>query len=497
MATRPNLLILCTDQFRGDCLGARGLNPDIRTPHMDALAGRGVMMADHFCTFPKCVPSRVSLMTGRYCHTDGYRDIHQHLPFGTPDLLSTALAAGYEAALIGHNHCWENLLEASHAPPELAPGRRGLRIDHHSWTAALRPVWDAHKARQLEPPAEFDPHHLGVPNLRTHYDYIGRHRAWADECYVEQAARFFHDVHDRGRPFFLQVNLGKPHTPYEAKEPFFSMYDRASIRPYPRGVPAPTPLAYAAQRRHRTGMSEVADERVLREVQATYYAMCSQVDAQMGEILGSLASAGLAEETVVLLWSDHGDFAGQYGLVEKWDTAFCDGLMHTLCVLAGPGLPRGRRVDALSDSTDLAPTLAQLLGLPAIPGVHGSSLLPVIEGRAPGRTAVFADGGHDASARHAMSLTPDRPGENAKQTTYRREPESMARAQMVRTRTHKLVVRETGDHELYDLINDPFELRNLHGDPASAGTRADLLGRLAEWNLRTLPDRPEITRVGA
>ncbi len=92
---RPNLLILCTDEFRGDCLGANGLNPDIRTPNMDALAARAVNCSRHFTTFPKCVPARASLVTGRYCHTDGYRTIRRHVPASQPDLLSSLLREEY------------------------------------------------------------------------------------------------------------------------------------------------------------------------------------------------------------------------------------------------------------------------------------------------------------------------------------------------------------------------------------------------------------------
>ena len=139
---KRNLIILCPDEMRGDCLGASGENPDIRTPHMDALASRGVNLARHFTCFPKCVPARVSMMTGRYPHTDGFRTIQQHLPADRPNLLAQLIEAGYESAVFGLNHCWENMLEASHTPPELEPGQRGLRVDHHSWTRGYREVYD-------------------------------------------------------------------------------------------------------------------------------------------------------------------------------------------------------------------------------------------------------------------------------------------------------------------------------------------------------------------
>lgn len=106
--TKPlNLVILTSDEMRGDCLAANGLNPDIATPNLDRLAGQGTLFARHFTNYPKCVPSRISMHTGRYCHTDGYRTITQHLPNDIPDILSRCKDAGYDCAVFGKNHLWE------------------------------------------------------------------------------------------------------------------------------------------------------------------------------------------------------------------------------------------------------------------------------------------------------------------------------------------------------------------------------------------------------
>lgn len=486
--------------MRGDCLGANRLNPDIRTPHMDALAARGVNFTRHFATFPKCVPSRGSLVTGRYCHTDGYRTIFQHLPEGTPDLLSTLKSRGYQSALFGKNHCWENLLEASHTPPQLKPGQRGMAVDHHSWTRAFRDLYDQAKAAPPDDDTNPDPNALSrfgyTPEHLLHgFDYRGRRRAWSDEVYADQAVRYLREVRDKSRPFFLQVNLEKPHTKYEVEEPYFSMYDRAAIRALPYGLPERAPAACLRQREVRTGME--IPEPVLREIQATYYGMVSKVDVLMGRMMDAIDAEGLWEDTVVLLWSDHGDYAGQYGLVEKWDTSYGDALTHVPCVMAGGGLPAGRRVEALSDHTDLAPTLLELLGMPPLTGMHGRSLLPVVRGESVGRRAVFSDGGHEREMRERMARTAEVPDENRKQTTYRRYPDTMARARMVRTASHKLVVRETGDHELYDLTRDRWEMHNLHGQPGTETVTAELMMELVQWGLATDTDRPAQDQVGA
>jgi len=495
---KKNLIILCTDQMRGDCLGANGRNPDIRTPNLDALAQRGVNFRQHYATFPKCVPARVSLMTGRYGHTDGYRTITQHMPFEQPDLLGTMLRAGYRAALFGKNHCWENLFEATHRPSQLKEGQRGHKIDHHSWTAGYADIYNKWKdaAEKEKADAEPNPNRIKVSDLKTRFEYAGRRREAADEAYTEQAIHFLENGVSGDQPFFLQVNIEKPHTPYGVEEPWFSMYDRKTIRQWPSELPEGAPLPYVAQRNVRTGHD--IPEDVLREIQATYMGAVSKVDHLMGRIIHTIERLGLFENTVVVLWSDHGDFAGQYGLVEKWDTIFSDSLLNVPFVICAPSLPKGKTVDALTDHTDIAPTLMELLGLDPLPGVHGESLVPVVAG-GRARSAVFADGGHEDEmiARFQHQPLPTNIAESAKQATYREYPDSMARAKMIRTATHKLVTRTRGGNELYDLVSDPWEMINRYDDPAFLNVKSDLQQQLLEWCLRTDTDRPFQEHFGA
>ena len=490
--TARNLLILCPDEMRGDCLGVTGENPDVRTPHMDRLAGRGVNLARHFTCFPKCVPARTSMMTGRYAHTGGYRTIQQHLSHAEPDVLSQLIDSGRESAVFGLNHCWENMFEASQTPPELGPGQRGLRIDHHSWTGVYRDLMDAAQA-ELEPTAEErQAVELDRP-LHPHTPYRGDVDVhWRSEAAVRQAEHFLGGGRDADRPFFLQLNLGPPHPPYAAPEPYYSLYDPEQIEPYPHELPSNAPLSLRKQREHRTGLDP--DEGLLRKAQAVYYGMIARVDDWVGRIAAVLDEQNLWDDTVVVLLSDHGDFAGQYGLVEKWDTTFADCLTRVPCVVAAPGLPAGRRVDALTEHTDLADTCLNLLGQQPAWGTHGHDLGPLLRGEVPSiRDAVFAEGGHEAPMRARVNTT----GPSGKQETYREAPESMARAKMVRTDRHKLVFRETDDHELYDLETDRWELNNRFDDPALADVREQLERRMLHWCLRTDTDRPHQPLVHA
>lgn len=487
--SRKNLIIVTVDEMRGDCLGANQGWPDAHTPNMDALARRGVNFTRHFTTFPKCVPARISLTTGRYTHTDGYRNIFQHLPASQPDLLSTLIQSGYQTTLFGKNHCWEHVLEATHSPPELKPGMNGHRLDEHSWTNGYKGMYDRFMTNKDEHDAS------------GNEGYVRRRRKREDEAFAEQAVHFLRNDIRPDRPFYLHVNFNAPHPRYEVEEPWYSMVDREKMKAFPHEMPRNAPLSLRHQREIRTGTE--ATETLLREVQAVYLGMIAKVDQLCGRIFEEIEANGLWENTVVVFLSDHGDFAGQYGLWEKWDTSFNDCLTRVPMVVVAPGLPAGLNFMGLSDHTDLAPTLCDLLEIPRFPGIQGKSLLPVLRGEHHGREAVFANGGHEKESRKRVvdPFQNDDPAlthiRSDKQQTYLRYPDTMARAKMVRTQSHKLVYRETGDHELYDLTRDPHELDNRFGDPALRDIRESLLMKLLDWGIRTDTEYPRQTVVSA
>jgi len=184
----------------------------------------------------------------------------------------------------------------------------------------------------------------------------GAIKGFSDDCRTEQAIHYLRNIRDRSRPFFMQLNIGKPHPPYEAEEPYFSMYDRQLIRPWSYALPSGAPLPLQVMSTVRT--TPEANERAFREIQATYYAAITKVDHLIGKVLAAMEAEGLFDNSVLLFTADHGDFAGQYGLVEKWDTAMNDCILHVPCMLHAPELPRQLRIDSLSEHTDLAPKQA-------------------------------------------------------------------------------------------------------------------------------------------
>jgi len=492
MADEPkNLIILTSDEMRGDCPSFMG-NPDCRTPSLDRFAERSVAFKQHFTVHGKCVPSRASLLTGRYCHTEGYRSvekdnrIHPH----EPDIAKKLKSLGYELAMFGHNHEWTNLTVANKKSDGL--------VDYHSYTEE----YFDHMLEREWPAPEPEPGAPEPPVLsQAVFHYSGRItrpiKGFCDHNRAMQAVEYLTNVRDRSRPFYLHVNLSRPHPAYQVEEPFFSMYDRDRIRHWPYTLPDGAPLHMRKMREVRSGFD--APEECFREIQAVYYGMITRVDDQLGWILDAIEREGLFENSVVMFWVDHGDFAGQYGLPEKWDTCMADCILHVPQILCAPQLPRGVSVDSLTEHTDLAPTILELLEVHPDWGIHGESLMPIIRGEKR-KEAVFADGGHERAAwdRRFQDRTEEEKRQlNGKQRTYLECPESMARAKMVRTDRWKLVVRLAGGNELYDMANDPYEMKNLWGRPECDDVVRDLQLKLIEWCLRTDTDRPPMERVYA
>ncbi|MFP4381032.1 MAG: sulfatase-like hydrolase/transferase [Candidatus Sumerlaeia bacterium] len=496
-----NLIIITSDQMRGDAPAFMG-NPDCKTPNLDRFAKKGIVFSKHFTVHGKCVPSRIAIDTGRYSHTDGFRCIFEdnHLPPGSPDLLESLKNAGYESAYFGHNHIWQEFW---------GDNIKGQgKVDYHSFTKD----YFQHMLEKEWPVEQPGLDSVKPMEMNDGFDYEGRTEGpltgFRDDNRTAQAIHYLTKVRDRSRPFYMQLNFGKPHTPYTVEEPYFSMYDRQALQALPHDLPENAPLPIQKMREVRTGLD--ATDAELREIQAVYYGMVTKVDVLFGKLLDVIESEALFENTVILFTTDHGDFAGQYGLSEKWDTAMQDCIMHVPFVLWAPGLSGGRRIeDSMSEHVDIAPTIIDLLGLKKNPkwGIHGESLVPVIRGEKT-KDIVFADGGHEQEMieRFNAKLHRERKGRTirataGKQQTYHDFPETMARTCMARTDRWKLVVRLKGGNELYDMQNDPHEMQNLWGrheqDADLKNVVAELMMKIIEWRLRTDTDRPWQENVGA
>lgn len=341
-----------------------------------------------------------------------------------------------------------------------------------------------------------------APNYSVHEK--GDLGGFSDDMRAEQAIHYLREIRDKNRPFYLHLNFSAPHPGYAVEEPYFSMYDPQKIKAYVHDLPANAPLPLIKMREIRGGKH--ASEADFRKVQAVYYGMITKLDSLIGKVLNCIETEKLFENSIIMFWVDHGDFAGQYGLIEKWDTAMQDCIMHVPQILYAPCLPHGIKIDSLTEHTDIAPTVLELLDIKPAKDwlIHGESLLPVIKGEKR-KHAVFADGGHEDEMikRFNEELThKDKrgrivPATHGKQEVYFRCPETMSRTKMIRTDKWKLVIRLAGGNELYDMENDPNEMSNLYGNPAYDAVVSKLMLEMIEWCLRTDTDRPYQEKVGA
>jgi arylsulfatase A-like enzyme len=489
MSSAPHILLFNPDQWRGDVLGHMG-NPAAVTPNLDRFAAsEGVSFRNAFCQNPVCTPSRCSFMTGWYPHVRGHRTMHHmlHPERGEPNLLEILRDNGYFVWWGGKN--------------DLVPGQDGYEPycdvkfragedDYARWN--LTPRSSRHGG-----PQEW----RGEPDGDNYYSfYEGKVDKGDEDTFCDNdwsmvlGAIDFIRGYDEDKPLFVYLPLGFPHPPYRVEEPFYGMIDRARIPPR-----APTPESWEGKPSllkgiwERQNMQGWTEER-WTELRATYYGMCARVDHQFGLVTDALREAGAYDDTAVFVFSDHGDFTGDYGLVEKTQNTFEDCLSRVPFVAKPPeDRPVKPRVsEAMVELIDFPATVYELTGIEPGYSHFGRSLLPVLAGETDEvRDAVFCEGGRLRGERHCMEVE-----STSSQTTeglyWPRvglqsvdDPPCHTKAAMCRTKEFKYVRRHYEPDELYDLQKDPQEIHNVIGDPEYAGVLAGMKERMLRWYMET------------
>jgi choline-sulfatase len=263
------------------------------------------------------------------------------------------------------------------------------------------------------------------------------------------------------------------------------MYDENDIMPLrPEG--SHKPAFHALIRQYR----DLADTD-FKKIQAVYMGMTSFNDTLLGELMDCVEQADIADETMLIASADHGDYAGDYNLVEKWSSGCEDVLTRVPLIISSPGCAKGHRVQEPVELFDIMGTIMEDAGIEAKHTYFALSLLPQIFGAQgnPDR-AVFCEGGYNKNEPHCSEGTLrestqmiNTPGfiYYPKSTQQREYPESVGRAVMIRTMKHKLVLRTYGDHEFYDLEQDPRELNNRYGEDIYKNIQANLERRVLDW----------------
>jgi choline-sulfatase len=477
-----NIILLNPDEMRAESVGCYG-HPLVRTPNIDRLASQGVRFDQCHAQHTVCGPSRCSFLTGWYPHVRGHRTLFNPLQPDEPNLLRSLKEAGYYVYWDGaHNDCL--------APETFPLSVSELRDTPGPWLSEGRlfPEDDPRSGTNLRPPTTYGPEE-------------------STDCRrIDRAIRFMEAYRRNGedRPFVVFLPLLYPHEPYCAPSPWHDMYACEDVPPLRPPDLAGKPSYHSVKRdyfRHRE--AEELDPHIMRRIHAVYLGMISYSDWMLGRMMKYLDESGLAEDTALVYFSDHGDYAGDYGQMEKWPSALEDVLTRVPMVIRAPGAARGHVVEEPVELQDLTATIHALADVPLPYTQFGRSLLPQLRG-APGDPdrAVFAEGGYDGfPGRELHALEGHPPRDAAKKARVeaaggvfrmgpkprmqQERPDTVRRCAMIRTRTHKLVRRPHGAHELYDLGEDPLELDNLYEKDGHKEVRDALERQLLDWYVST------------
>lgn len=474
---RPNILWICTDQQRWDTLGCYG-NQRVHTPNLDRLADNGTLFENAYCQSPVCTPSRASFLTGRYPRTTGCRQNGQSIS-ASETLVTRLLAdAGYSCGLSGKLH-----ISACH--PSAAPiieHRINDGYGEFHWSHHPDPDWPTNEYTQW-----LRQQNLSFEKKRcegSRYVECGmppeRHQTtWCAQKaidFIEANAEFDH-------PWLFSVNIFDPHHPFDPPqqyiEPYLDKLDEIPLPAYTKNELIDKPIfqtidhqgAYGGE----AGFSfDAMTDRDHRLVRAAYWAMCDLIDHQIGAMLDALDRTGQRDNTLVIFMSDHGEMLGDHGIYLK-GPYFYEAAIHVPLILSWPGrIPRGHRIQALTELVDLAPTLLDAAKLPRFAAMQGQSLWPAL-----------------TNPNLAIEHRDDIYCEYYNAMPWHTNPK--AYGTMLRTERYKIVVAHgisTG--ELYDLKNDPNETCNLWNDSKLCATKSQLLSRLCDrmaWTIDPMPPR--------
>jgi uncharacterized sulfatase len=424
---KPNVLFIAVDDLntRVGCYGF-----PVKTPHIDALARRGVRFERSYCQYPLCNPSRTSLLTGKRPPYTKITGNTRWFRLNMPEIVTLPQhfrQNGYVTAVtgkifhegLGDDRAWD--IGGKAVGPGVQKQKQAKKSPQEMQRASDR--WQAL-------PDEGEPETLDYRNASRAIELI-------DQLKGQQ-------------PFFLSLGMAKPHTPFVAPKKYFDLYKPADIK-IPGNL-APKPVGDSPSIRPNWDLFSVreATPDLAREAIAAYYACISFIDAQVGRVLTALDRAGLRRNTIVVLFGDNGWQLGERGLWGK--TTLYEPSCHVPLIISAPGMAEGRACPRTVEFVDIYPTLVDLAGLPRREGLEGASLTPLLRHPAapwdrPAYTFLERKGGLAASVRN----------ERYRYTEWPDAPP-----------------------ELWDYPNDPDELRNLAADPQHAAVIRQLKPLLAK-----------------
>ena len=482
MKKKPHIILFNPDQWRGDVMGHIG-NPAAVTPYLDNMVSNdAVSFRNAFCQNPVCTPSRCSFMSGWYPHVRGHRTMYHMMNPDEPVLLKTLKDDGYFVWWGGKNDLVpsENGFDA-YCDIKYVPEKRPKPM----FGGAFEGTGDNWR---------------GMPGSDTYYSFmVGElETTSANEDYYDAdwanilgAIDFIKNA-PTDKPLCIYLPILYPHPPYAVEEKWYNLVDpsllpkRISADILSEGKPS-----MMSGLRERYNMQSWTEDR-WTELRTTYYGMCSRVDFQFGLLMEALKEAGIYDDTAVFFFSDHGDFTGDYGLVEKTQNTFEDCLTKVPFIIKPPANSAVKPgiSNALVELIDLTATVHQYAGITPNYTHFGQSLTPVISGETDEhRDAVFCEGGRLHGEYHCNESAPANEDPSMlywpRGEMQRSEGPEHTKATMVRTRKYKYIRRFYEMDELYDLEQDANETENRINDSSLSSTLIELKERLLDFYQET------------
>jgi iduronate 2-sulfatase len=437
---KPNILFICVDDLRPEL---KSFGADyIHSPHIDALAERGRAFTRHYVQAPTCGASRYALLTGTYGPAGNGALFQRSKNIKHPSLPGYLRENGYTTVSVG---------KVSHHPG----GRGGPE-----WNDAAQPEmpnsWDRHllPSEKWQHPRGWM-HGLANGEIRKNAKDMDLFQAFdgPDESYpdgpaVNETLKQLDQLAADKKPFFLATGILRPHLPFGAPAKYLEHYKDAKLPPIPHPEKPEGKTTWHGSgefmKYNRWGKDPRKDREFATEVRRHYAACVTYADAQVGKIIAQLTKLGLTENTLIILWGDHGWHLGEHAIWGK-HALFEESLRSPLIVVAPQVKQNGTSTKSIVQSIDIFPTLCDLVGLKKPDFLDGTSLLPQLKDPAA------------QSPGHAISYA--------------------NRARTIRTATHRLIKHSNGHLELYDHTTPAGETKNLA--KKNSGLAKELASKLA------------------
>ena len=476
---KPNVVLVLCDQWRADASKLNGFELNT-TPFLDSLAQQGTWFDKAYCAMPACVPSRTAMITGRWpSATRVSSNMNGRDAFFTKDIFDVVKSQGYKTALIGKNHTYlepNKDLDFYEDFNHLGSGKAKSQEEkdfnkflhstnfYMSEDATPFPVSDQMPAKIVK----------SAEN-------------WADKIYKE------------GSPFFMWVSIPEPHNPYQAPEPYYSMFPPESLPPLtagPEDLPKKGNIYMVEREILQEGYGDF--EKKIPRIRSNYYGMMRLIDDQLKGFVNHLKENGELDNTIFIFVADHGDYVGEYGMIKK-GAGVPECLTRIPMIWNGPGIAKNKGAhEAHVSNTDIMPTICDMLGVEFPEGVQGRSLWPLLQGKDYPKeefSSIMVQQGY-GNLRYVNfdKYSPYDDDGTVKRGSIQADElntwTQSGRLRELRKGDWKLVYDMQGQGNLYNLSQDPAGINDLYSKPQYSDKKAELLGDLLAWELRAQDPLP-------